>query len=124
MLAYLLKISFHVLLIAAVDDIEKLFQLHAYLHHLIVGIGVEEDLLQQVVVFGEHALCYLLMALEGCSGCVLMFHQGGEDERRDERNAQRISDGTVVLVEGVLVDMQADTLIEVAEEAAWSGRGP
>ena len=83
-----------------------------------MGVGIEKDLLQQVVVFGEHAPGYLHVALESCARRILRLHDGGKDEGRDEGDAQRVSHRAVVLVERIFVDMEPETLIEVLEEDA------
>ena len=116
--ANLCEVALHAVGILVVDDFEQLLQLGAYLAHLVVGVGVEEYFLQQVVVFAEHALGNAHVALEGGAGSVLRFHDGCEDEGGDEGNGERIGDGLVVLEEGVLVDVESQPLVEVAEEDA------
>ena len=80
MIAYLCQVCFHAYSILVVDDVEEFLQLGAYLRHLVVGVGVEENLLQQVVVFRQHTLGNLHVALEGGARSILMFHHGCKDE--------------------------------------------
>ena len=47
-----------------------------------------------------------------------MLHHGGKDKRRDKRYAQRVGHSLVVLLEGVLVDVQSQLLVQVLEEDA------
>ena len=109
--ADLREICLHAVGILVVDDFEKFLQLGANLRDLVVGVGVEQDFLEQVVVLVEHALGNTHVALEGCSRCVLMLHDGGKDEGRDEGNRQRVGHRAVVLLEGVLVDVQAQLMM-------------
>ena len=116
--ADLREIAFHAVGIFVVDDFQQLFQLGAYLGHVLRGVGVEEHFLQQVVVFVEHALGDAHVALEGGSGCILMLHHGRKDERGDEGDGQRVSHRAVVFFEGVFVDVESQTGVEVLEEDA------
>ena len=47
-----------------------------------------------------------------------MLHDGGEDERAHEGDAERVGHGLVVLLEGVLIDVESQLLVEVLEEDA------
>ena len=47
-----------------------------------------------------------------------MLHDGGEDEGRHERYRQRVGHRLVVLLEGVLIDVKTELLVEVLEEDA------
>lgn len=82
------EIGFHALGILLVDDFQEFFQLGANLADLVVGIGVEQDFLQQIVVLIEHALGYLHVTLEGGTWGVLMLHDSCKDEGRYEWNTQ------------------------------------
>ena len=112
------EVVLHAFGIASVDDFKQFLELGSYLADLVVGVGVEENLLEQIVVFIKNALCNLHVTFESGAGCILMFHDSREDECRDERYAERIGHGAVVLVEGVLVDVKPESLVEVAEEDA------
>lgn len=114
--AYLCEIGFHSLAVTAVDDVEKLLELVAYLRHLVVGVGVEQYLLQQIVVLAKHSAGYRHVPLERCAGRVLMLHDCSKDESADKRNAKRIGNRTVVLVESVFVDVQSERGVELPEE--------
>ena len=103
--AYLGEILLHALGILVVNDVEQFFQLCAYLCHRVVGVGVEQNLLQQEIVLVEHALGYLHVALEGGAWRVLVLHDSRKGEGADERDAQRVGHGAVVLLERVLVDV-------------------
>ena len=83
---------------------------------MVVGVGVEEYFLQQIVVFAEDAACDAHVALEGRTRCVDRLHDSGKDEGADKGDAERIGHGAVVLVEGVFVDVEPESLVEVAEE--------
>ena len=110
------EVALHARSIFLVDDFEELFQLGTDLRHLVVGVGVEEDFLQQVVIFVEHTLGDAHVTLEGGTRGVLMLHDSSKDEGGDEGDAERVSNGLIVLLEGVFVDVQAQLLIEVLEE--------
>ena len=112
------KIRLHTVSILVVDNLQELFQLRTDLRDLIMSIGVEEYLLKQVVILVEHALGNAHVALEGGARCILVLHDGGKDEGAHEGDAERIRHRLVVLLEGVLVDVQPQTLIEVLEEDA------
>ena len=56
------------------------------------------------------------MPLKRCAGRVLMLHDGSKDESADKRNAERIGNRTVVLVESVFVDVQSERGVELPEE--------
>ena len=58
------------------------------------------------------------MTFEGGAGCILMLHNGREDEGADEGYGQRVCHGFVVLVEGVFVYIEAKASVEVHEEDA------
>ena len=82
------EVAFHTVGILVVDNLKQLLQLGTYLRHLVVGLGVEQDFLQQVVVLVEHALGNLHVTLEGGTGGILMLHHGSKDERGDEGDGE------------------------------------
>ena len=82
------KISLHTGSVLVVDNLQKFLQLGANLCHLIVGVWVEEDFLQKIIVLVEHTFGYSHVAFKGCSGCVLMLHYGSEHESGDEGDTQ------------------------------------
>lgn len=86
--AYLGEICFHAGGVFIVDDGEEVFELLANLIDLVVGVGIEEHFLQQVVVFVEYALGNAQMALEGGTWRILMLHDGREDEGAHKRNGE------------------------------------
>ena len=116
--ADLRQIALHALGILLVDDFEQFLQLRTNLRDLIVGIGVEEDFLQQVVILVEHALGNAHVTLEGGARRVLMLHDGSKDEGGDEGDGERVGHRLVVLLEGVLIDVESQPLVEVLEEDA------
>ncbi len=116
--SYFREIGFDAGSVFPVDDAKQLFKFVAYLCHLFAGIGVEEDFLQQIVVFVEHPFGYLHVPLERGAGRILMLHHGGEHECAHERDAQRVGHGAVVLIEGVLVNVQVEPAVQVFEEDA------
>ena len=79
-IANLREIALHALSILVVDDLQKFLQLRTDLTHLVVGIGVEEDFLQQVVILVQHTLGNAHVTLEGGSWCILMLHHSRKDE--------------------------------------------
>ena len=84
--------------------------------YLFRSVGVEENLLQQVIILAEHSAGNVHVAFERSSRCVLVFHDCREDESADERNAQRVGYRLVVLLESVLVYAQSESLVKVLEE--------
>ena len=87
-MANLLQVCLHPLVIFFVDNLQQLLQLFPYPHHIIVGVGVEEDFLQQVVILVEHPLGDLHMSLEGGTRRILVLHHGCKYEGADKRDAQ------------------------------------
>ena len=83
-----------------------------------MSVGIEQDLLQEVVVFVKHALGNAHMALEGGARSILMLHHCSKDEGRHERNGERIGHRLIVLLERVFIDVESQALIEVLEENA------
>ncbi len=73
MIPYLGKEEFHTLRILVVNDVDELSKLLSDLCHLTRCVWVEEDFLQQVIIFVEHALGYLHVALEGGAGASWCF---------------------------------------------------
>ena len=71
MIPYLGKEEFHTLRILVVNDVDELSKLLSDLCHLTRCVWVEEDFLQQVIIFVEHALGYLHVALEGGARSIL-----------------------------------------------------
>ena len=98
-IAYLREIAFHAVGILVVDDFQEFFQLRTNLRHLVVGVGVEKDFLQQIVVLIQHTLGNAHVALEGGTRGVLMLHDSSKDEGGDEGNTQRVSHRLIVLLE-------------------------
>ena len=98
------------------DDLQQLLQLAADVLHLAGGAGVEEDLLQQVVVFAEQALGYGHVLLEGGARGLLLLHDGGKHEGGHEGDGERVGHGLIVLVKGVLEDVEPEALVQVLEE--------
>ena len=113
---YLGEVLLHACGIVVFDDLQQLFQLAADVLHLAGGAGVEEDLLQQVVVFAEQALGYGHVLLEGGARGLLLLHDGGKHEGAHEGDGERVGHGLIVLVEGVLEDVEPEPLVEVLEE--------
>jgi len=113
----LCQVLLHVLLVAGVDDLDDLLHLLANLLHLSLGVGVEEDFAQECVVLREHALGNLHVTLEGGAWCILMLHHGSKGERADEGDGERVSHSLVVLLERVFEDVEAQTRVQILEEA-------
>ena len=98
-------------LVTVVDDVYDFLHFCAYLLHLVLGVGVEEYLAQQSVIFGEYALRYLHVALEGGAWCVLMFHDGSKGEGGDEWDGEGVGYGLVVFFEGVFADVEFESVV-------------
>ena len=79
-------------------------------------VWVEEDFLQQVIIFVEHALGYLHVALEGGARSILVLHHCRKGKGAHERNTQRVSHRLVVLIKCILMQTQPQLLVEVLEE--------
>ena len=118
LLPNLRQIPFHPLGVLVLDDGEQVLQLRADVGHLGRGAGIEQDFLQQVVVFAEQAAGNVHVFLERGARRLLMLHDGGEDEGGHERDAERIGHRLVMLLEGVFEDVQLQRLVEVLEEDA------
>ena len=88
---YLCQITFHAVGIFVVNDFEQLLQLCPNLRHLVVGVGVEQDFLKQVVIFVEHTLGNLHVSLKSGTRGILMLHHSSKDEGTDEGDTQRVS---------------------------------
>ena len=58
------KEEFHTLRILVVDDVDELSKLLSDLCHLTRCVWVEEDFLQQVIIFVEHALGHVEKCLD------------------------------------------------------------
>ena len=114
--AYLGEVLPHTLSVALIDDLEQLLELTTDVLDLAGGAGVEENLLQQVVVLTEQPLGNGHMLLEGGTGRFLLLHDGGKDEGAHEGDGERVGHGLVVFVEGVLEDVEPEALVEVLEE--------
>ena len=56
------------------------------------------------------------MSLEGGARRILGLHHGGKHEGGDEGDGEGVGYGLVVLVEGVLEDVEPEALVEVLEE--------
>ena len=83
---YLCEIGFHAFRVFVIDDLQEFLQLRSYLCHLTACVGVEEDFLQQVVIFVQHSLGNPHVSFERCSRCILVFHHGSEHKSRYKRD--------------------------------------
>ena len=110
------KEEFHTLRILVVDDVDELSKLLSDLCHLTRCVWVEEDFLQQVIIFVEHALSYLHVALEGGARSILVLHHCRKGKGAHERNTQRVGHRLVVLIKCILMQTQPQLLVEVLEE--------
>ena len=79
------QIALHTIGILGVDNLQQLLELRTNLRHLVVGVRVKQDFLQQVVVLVQHTLGNAHVALEGGAGRILMLHHGREYECGYER---------------------------------------
>ena len=118
LLPNLRQIPFHPLRVLVGDDFQQLLQFEADVLYLRRGAGIEQDFLQQVVIFREQAAGDGHVLLERGARRLLVLHHGGEDEGGHEWDAERIGHRLVVLVEGVFEDVQLQRLVEVLEEDA------
>ena len=116
MITYLGKEEFHTLRILVVNDVDELSKLLSDLCHLTRCVWVEEDFLQQVIIFVEHALSYLHVALEGGARSILVLHHCRKGKGAHERNTQRVGHRLVVLIKCILMQTQPQLLVEVLEE--------
>ena len=99
-----------------VDDIDQLGKLLTNLTQLSRSIGVEENFLQQIVVLVEYALGNVHVTFESSTRSILMLHHSSKNESAGKRNTQRVSHGLVVLIEGVLVHVESQLLVQILEE--------
>lgn len=76
------QIALHTIGILGVDNLQQLLELRTNLRHLVVGVRVKQDFLQQVVIFVQHTLGNAHVALESGTRCILVLHDGGKDEGR------------------------------------------
>ena len=113
---YLGEVCLHALGIVLVDDLQQLLELAANVLHLTRCAGVEENLLQQVVVLAEQSLGDGHMLLEGGARCLLLLHDGSKYEGTHEGDGERVGHGLIVLVEGIFEDVEAKALVQVLEE--------
>ena len=98
MITYLGEKEFHTLCILVVNDVDELSKLLSDLCHLPRCVWVEENFLQQVIIFVEHALGYLHVALEGGARSILVLHHCRKGKGAHERNTQRVGHRLVVLI--------------------------
>ena len=103
------------------DDARKLLELFDDEVDLLRRIGVEEDFGEQIVVFAQEAARDGHVLFKGRTGCVLRLHHAGEGEGRNERDGERIGDGLIVLDEGVVVDVELQAGIDLAEKCLAEG---
>ena len=80
------------------------------------GVGVEEDFLEQVVVFRHQSVSNDHVALEGGAWGILVLHHACKHEGARKWYRQRIGDGLVVFLKTVFAHMQMQLVIEVAEK--------
>lgn len=108
--------GFHVIAVAAFDNVEKFSHLLLDFFNLLRSVGIEEDFADKEIVFRHEPACNLHVALEGCSGCFLMFHDSGKSQCGRKRNRQRIGYGLVVFGKGIFDNVEMKTRIQVAEK--------
>ena len=80
------------------------------------GVGVEEDFLEQVVVFRHQSVSNGHVTLEGGAWGILVLHHACKHEGARKWYRQRIGDGLVVFLKTVFAHMQMQLVIEVAEK--------
>lgn len=97
-------------------DVLEVGQVLLYLFQLFAGVGVEENFADQVVVFREEAAGNVHVLLEGGTRGVLVLHDGGEYHGRGKRYGERVGYRLVVLLEGVLKDVEMQAAVQVFEE--------
>ena len=114
--ANLREVLLHAFGIALLDNLKEFLQLTAYVLDLTGGAGVEEDFLQQVVVFAKQSFGNGHVLLEGGARCLLLLHDGREHEGGHEGDGERVGHGLIVLVKGVLEDVEPEALVQVLEE--------
>lgn len=113
-----LQIGIEACFVLAVDDVHQVFQFVTDFPDLTTHARIEKDFAQERVVFSEHSFGNGHVALKGGSGSVLMLHDGRKHEGGDEGGAQRIGNGFIVSIEGVLTDVKSQAAVEVLEEDA------
>lgn len=106
----------HAFRVFPADDVQQFVQFRTDTFHLCRRAGIEQDFLQEEIVFAQHALGDGHVALEGGTRSILVFHDGRKHEGRYERDGQGVGHGFVVFVERVFKDVQLQTLVEVFEE--------
>ena len=109
---------FHCGGVTAADYVAELGETAEYVVELRGGVGVEEDLAHEEVVFVHEPAGYLHVALEGGSGGVLVLHHAGERQRGGKGYRQGVGNRQVVLLEGVVDDVEVEFVVEAAEEFA------
>ena len=110
------QIGMHAFRVFPADDVQQFVQFRTDTFHLCRRAGIEQDFLQEEIVFAQHALGDGHVALEGGTRSILMFHDGRKHEGRYERDGQGVGHGFVVFFERVFKDVQLQTLVEVFEE--------
>lgn len=79
--AYAGQVGLHGGGVAGDDNLAQFGELLLYAGELFRGVGVEENLRQQVVVLRHQSAGDGHVALECCAGSVLMAHYAGKHER-------------------------------------------
>ena len=116
MFANLCQVRTHSGRILLVDDIQQLVQLGTDTFYVCRSTRVEQDFLQQEVVFAHHSLGDSHVALESSTRCILMLHHRSEGKGGNKRDRQGVSHGFIVLLECIFKNVQSQSLIQILEE--------
>ena len=103
-------------MVMTADDIRELMQTIADAVDLSCGMRIEENLCEEVVIFAQKTTCNGHVLLEGGTRSILWLHDASEGKSGNERNTQRVSDGLVMLLERIVVDIEFEAGIDTAEE--------
>lgn len=107
---------FHVGGILSVDDILKDRKSLLDFVELSGGVWIEQNFLQEVIVFRHQSMRDFQMPLESGSRSVLVFHDAGENQSAGKGNGEREGDSLIVLLEGVFENIKVQPAIEVSKE--------
>lgn len=101
-----------------VDDVLQFLKASDDGLELARGVGIEQNLAEQVVIFRHESAGDVEMAFECRARGVLMFHDAGKGEGGRKGYRQGVGDGVVVLGKGVFLDVEPEPRVEVTEEDA------
>ena len=110
------QILLHAFCILIADDFQQVLQFQADVLYLRGRAWIEQNLLEQVIVFTQQAFGNGHVLFEGGARSFLVFHYRCKYKSGYKRNGQRIGHGLIMFVESIFKDIQLHGLIEVLEE--------